>query len=394
MAVHRQDPSTTTAGRRGGHGKAALQSAFEKRVLRGLSAEWENALWLLPDGLRQSISRPLFAIRDMHGRLGTWAPAKGEITLSREIINDHSWDDIREVLLHEMAHQVAHEGLKATAESDHGKCFRQACDWLSANPKASGSSPPLHTRLRQGEAVDEKDRMVVRIHKLMALAESSNANEAHAAMRKAHQLISRHNVDLIRRGTDQAYFSIFLGVPRLRHFREVYHLAHLLQDFYFVQGMWIQAWVLEKGKMGRVLEISGSRKNVLIAAYIHDSVHRYIDRAWKTYGHGKHLNRYRKTDFAVGVIEGFRTTLQKASEAGALENGASLPVRIEDRALTRYMTHRYPHVRSSSRSGAGYDLQVMADGRQIGKSLIIAKGITSRDGYKDQMLEYHGKGSP
>ena len=102
--------------------------------------------------------------------------------------------------------------------------------------------------------------MVVRIHKLMALAESSNANEAHAAMRKAHELIARHNVNLIAQGVVQEYQSIFLGTPRLRHFRESYHLAHLLQDFYFVQCMWIQAWVLANGKMGRVLEISGSRK--------------------------------------------------------------------------------------------------------------------------------------
>ena len=282
---------------------SAVQSSFDRRILRGLLAEWENALWLLPESLRRSIKRPLFAIRDMPTRLGCWSREKREITLSRAIISGHPWDDVKEVLLHEMAHQVAHEGLLAASEPDHGDGFRQACRLLCANPAASGTCRPLHVRLHQGEELNDRDRIVVRIHKLMALAESNNPNEAQAAMLKAHELIARHNVDLIAQDLDQDYHSIFLGAPRLRHFREAYHLAHLLQDFYFIQGMWIQAWVLKKGRMGRVLEISGTRKNVQIADYIHAAICRYIDDAWANYRRNKGLNRYRKTDFAVGIIE-------------------------------------------------------------------------------------------
>jgi hypothetical protein len=51
--------------------------------------------------------------------------------------------------------------------------------------------------------------------------------------------------------------------------------------------MWIQAWVLEKARMGRVLEISGTRKNVRIAEYIHTAICRYIDGAWADYRRNK-----------------------------------------------------------------------------------------------------------
>lgn len=373
---------------------SSVQSSFDRQILRGLLAEWENAWWLLPESLRRSIKRPLFAIRDMPARLGCWRREKREITLSRDMVSGHPWDDVKEVLLHEMAHQVAHEGLQATSEPDHGDGFRQACRLLRANPAASGTYRPLHVRLQQGEKLIDRDRIVVRIHKLMALAESRNPNEAQAAMRKAHELISRHNVDLIARGADQDYQSIFLGVPRLRHFREAYHLAHLLQDYYFVQGMWIQAWVLEKGRMGRVLEISGTRKNVWIADYIHAAVCRHIDDAWADYRRNKGLNRYRKTDFAVGIIEGFKTTLQQASAAGSRGVDTHLPARIEDQALSRYLAHRYPHVRSFSRRGLGHDTRVMADGTESGRRLIIARGITRRDGFKNKFLDYRDKTSP
>ena len=368
---------------------ASLQQAFERQILRGLSAEWENGRWLLPEPLRHSLKRPLFSIRRLKSSLGCWHPDKREITMSRELVNGHRWDDIKEVLLHEMAHQVAHEGLKALSETDHGDGFQHACDLLRANPAASGRYLPLHQRLHQG-AVNDNDRMVAKIHKLMALAESSNPNEAHAAMRKAYALIARHNVDLIRQEVDQDYHSIFLGTPRLRHFREAYHLAHLLQEFYFVKGMWVQSWVLEKDKMGRVLEINGTRKNIQIAEYSHDAICRYIDAAWADYRGGRRLNRYRKTDFAVGIIEGFKTTLQQAAAICTTGSDKRLPVRIEDHALTRYVARRYPHVRALSRQGLGHDAQVLADGTKKGRKLIIAKGITDSDGFKGRAIEHRG----
>ena len=84
-----------------------------------------------------------------------------------------------------------------------------------------------------------------------------------------------------------------------------------------MQCMWIQAWVVAKDRMGRVLEISGTRKNITIAEYVHDTLCRYIDSAWDAYRRGKGLNRYRKTDFAVGIIQGFTTTLQKGVHIGS-----------------------------------------------------------------------------
>ena len=369
-----------------------LQSTFERQVLHGLMAEWENALWLLPETLCPSIFRPLFAIRSMQSKLGLWNPAKREIVLSRELVTGYAWDDIKEVLLHEMAHQVAHEGLGAGRETDHGPGFQTACGYLRANPRASGSYPTLHQRLQQGDPVDARDRMALKIQKLMALAESSNPNEARSAMQKAHELIAHHNIELIRNEKAQDYTSIFLGRPRLRHFREAYHLAHLLQDYYFVKGVWTQAWVLEKARMGRVLEISGSLQNVQVAEYLHDCVLRHIDTAWNAYRSGKHLTRHRKTDFAIGVIEGFRSTLKQAAASTLQNKRTGLPLKIDDQALIQYVNWRYPHLRTFSRKGSFLDRQVLSDGTECGKKLVVAKGVHHHGQLKDRLLDYHRKG--
>ena len=107
------------------------------------------------------------------------------------------------------------------------------------------------------------------------------------------------------------------------------------------------------------------------------------------YRRGKKLNRSRKTDFAVGIIAGFKTTLQKASMTRIRSSSRSqLPVSMEDRALTDYVAQRYPHVHTFSRSGLGHDAQILADGTERGKKLIIAKGISRSDGFKEKLLEY------
>ena len=61
--------------------------------------------------------------------------------------------------------------------------------------------------------------------------------------------------------------------------------------------------------MGRVLEISGTEKNVQIASYVYNFVNRFIESQWREYNKKKGLNRYRRTDFALGVLEGFEQKL-------------------------------------------------------------------------------------
>ena len=119
---------------------------------------------------------------------------------------------------------------------------------------------------------------MLRIKKLMALAQSQNQHEAEAAMAKAHQLIGKYNVDLLTHEENRDFVSVFVGKPALRHFREEYALARLLTDFYFVFGIWMPAYVVDKGKMGSVLEISGTVQNTKIAHYVYDFVNQSARR--------------------------------------------------------------------------------------------------------------------
>lgn len=359
-----------------------LHQELERRILQGLICEWKLALpkGYTPNGI--SMRMPAFEIREMKP-YGRWHLDKRLITLSRKLVMEHSWQSVREVLHHEMAHQMADEVLLAEHEPPHGPAFHRACNMLNADPAASGTYPPLDERLSGGHG-DAADPVLIRIKKLLSLAQSPNPHEAEAAMAKAHSLIDRYNVDLIRENTERDFLSLLIGQPALRHFREYYHLSGLLSDFYFVECIWVRVWVMEKGKEGSVLEISGTPHNIQVAEYVHTYIQRYIDGQWHAYRNGTRLGRRDKTTFAIGILDGFRQKLTR--ERGRRSAASTAPagtasrelIRLTDPQLKSYIRRRYPYLRTFRQQPLGMDDQVFSDGRKKGKKLVISKGLTSR----------------
>jgi hypothetical protein len=355
-----------------------IQEELENRILYGLSCEWKFALSIMNLPNRDLMHMPLFSIKDMKGKWGYWSNERREISLSRNLVLNHSWDSVREVLFHEMAHQYADMILCARNEPPHGPSFHKACHILRANPKASGSYPPLDERI-SNKTLNFEDKILIKVKKLLALAKSHNKNEAEAAMTKAHELMARYNLDLLTPRKSRNFISVFLGKPALRHKRADYLLAHILNDFYFVQGIWVSAYVLGKGKMGRVLEINGTIRNIQIASYVYDYIQNFINAQWTDYNRDKELNHYRKTDFAVGILEGFRSklTAQEKEKKSARMNRSL--IKAEDPLFVNYLHYRYPRISTFNKSIYARDEKVVKDGKTIGKGLIISEGIMEKE---------------
>lgn len=366
--------------------KILIQEALEHRILHGLGCEWETALWVLSSDHKKLMKKPLFSLGEVKTKLGCWDREKNEICLSRHFVLNHSWDAVRDVLLHEMAHQFAEKVLGARNEPPHGPKFRKACHLLRANPRSSNKYKPIADTITD-DSPDSDDKIMLRIKKLMALAESHNRHEAESAMAKAHELIAKYNLNLYARNEKRNFVSVFLGKPALRRHREDYYLARLILDFYFVEGLWVSAYVIEKGKMGRVLEINGTLQNIKIAVYAHDFVRRFIDTRWDEYNTDKGLNRYRKTDFAVGIIEGFRSKLELQHHGTKTTKDRSALINIEDPALKQYVAYKYPHTKSFSRKSSNQDAGILEDGMRVGRTMVISKGITSKRKNKRLMIE-------
>ncbi len=129
-------------------------------------------------------------LSDAASRLGRWVPDVRTIEIARRLVLEQPWGVVVEVLKHEMAHQYVHEVLGAVDESAHGPAFRDLCERLGIDASAAGMPAAAGT-------TDEDARVLERIARLLALAESANVNEAQAAMNAAQRLMLKHNLESV-----------------------------------------------------------------------------------------------------------------------------------------------------------------------------------------------------
>lgn len=353
---------------------AKTHQELERRVLHGLVCEWKNAVRFLPPAYRTRLDLPAFELRDFEKRWAEWNRERRLMAFSRRLVLNHRWMSVREVLLHELAHQVTDE-LLGGADHPHGVRFQEACRLVNADPRAAGDFPSLYETLGAGE-LDHNDRILLRVKKLLALSESANRHEAEAAMTKAHETIARYNIDLLSAPTRRQYCSLCLGEPQLRQSADEYALSRLLQDFYFVEAVWICAYVLDKEKMGRILEISGTTENVKMAGYVYDFLKRTIRDQWLVFRKGRTITSGTRVDFALGLLSGFSEKLK--TQDGKLQKDSPATYALmkqDDRQLTAYLKIRHPRLRRMSGSGRNIDEHAHRAGHAVGRNTILSKPI-------------------
>ncbi|MGD9239434.1 MAG: hypothetical protein PVG69_05385, partial [Desulfobacterales bacterium] len=84
------------------------------------------------------------------------------------------------------------------------------------------------------------------------------------------------------------------------------------------------------------------------------------------------------TDFAVGIIEGFRDKL----ESGVIKKKAKKEIfaliQKGDPQLAKYFKFKYPHTATVKKGATHQDTRVIRDGKKLGKKLVIARGICQK----------------
>lgn len=353
---------------------AESQQELERRVLHGLICEWRNAVGFLSPALRNRLLLPAFELRDFEKRWAEWHRERRIMAFSRRLVLNHRWMTVREVLLHELAHQVADELLGGN-DHPHGARFQEACRLVNADPRAAGDFPSLYETLDTGE-LNENDRILLRVKKLLALSQSANRHEAELAMTKVHETIARYNIDLLSGTVNRHYCSLCLGEPRLKQSADEYALSRLLQDYYFVEAVWICAYVVEKERMGRILEISGTTENVKMAGYVYDFLKRTIKDQWQIFRKGRTDRPGSKVDFALGLLSGFSEKLKTQDHQLEKESPATYALmKRDDVQLTAYLRVRHPRLRKSAGSGRLIDEDVHRAGQAVGRKTILTKPI-------------------
>jgi hypothetical protein len=163
-----------------------LSVELEAALVRELRRTYEK---LNERRFAKKLKPAVLVLVDTERRVGQWLRNTRRLELSRKLVLEKPWLEVIGVLEHEMAHQFVDEVLAASHEPAHGPTFQRVCAERGIDAKATGE-------LVASDGVDSEDaRALDRIRKLLALAGSDNQNEAEIAMRRAHELMLRHNID-------------------------------------------------------------------------------------------------------------------------------------------------------------------------------------------------------
>ncbi|HKY35785.1 MAG TPA: DUF2786 domain-containing protein [Polyangiaceae bacterium] len=314
---------------------------------------------------RFELRAPALELTDSAERLGRWVPAPRTLELSRVLLLKHGWGVLQEVLKHEMAHQYVDEILRVRDETAHGPVFRRICEERGIDARAAGL-PRAITQAEHSPVLD-------RIAKLLALAESPNEHEAQSAMSAAQRLMLKHNIEAAVSGTLSSYCFRHLGKATGRISEHERRLALILDDFFFVQVIWVPVWRALEGRRGSVLEVCGTQDNVELAAYVYDFLMYTADALYRADRKQRRDRTHQaRRKFLAGVMAGFHGRLDRERK-GSVSEGL---VWVGDAELGAYFRRRHPHVRWA-RHAVSTGGEAYARGQTAGRNIVLHRGVKS-----------------
>ncbi len=346
--------------------RAALSAELEAALLRELGARyaWENHA-----RFGNTLVAPVIVLAETSTRLGRWVRATRTLELARGFVLGGAWPDVVSVLTHEMAHQFVDEALRVHDETAHGETFRRVCAERGIDGRAAGMP------VSDLADASESDRVLERIRKLLALADSPNQHEAEAAMRKAHELMLRHNIDLAAAAAERSYEVRHLGAADKRRTLVETEVIGLLSELFFVKVIRVPVYLPRVGKRGTVFEIAGTRANVEMASHVYAFLLGTADRLWAQNRRDARVRSGRdRLAYQSGVVRGFRDKLR--AERTQLR-GSGL-IWIGDAKLDAYYRARNPRITSRRRSmriNTAHEA-----GHEAGGTIVLHKPITGSAG--------------
>jgi hypothetical protein len=334
-----------------------LTPAQQRVILDQLSQSWRT---LNERHLGRRLRPPDIQIERVEGRLGSWTPRTRTIAIAeRHLREAPSWLAVEDTLRHEVAHQVVTELFGVSDARPHGELFARACRMLGVDGRGGGAA-----------AIDPAGaRAMDRVRKLLALATSPEANEAHAAMAQASRLLLKHNLDLA--ALEGGALEVRRIGPMLRRLPvEDKLVSCLLRDHFYVRPIWVYDGPVGGSLDHRVLEVVGRPENVEMAEYVHGFLHRRLDALWAEYRRTGRSDRRSRGAFRVGVMEGFARHLD-AQRATQVQAGL---VWVGDPVVEDFYRQRHPRTQRMA-GGTVWGGEAREAGMAEGGRLRIHPGV-------------------
>jgi hypothetical protein len=385
---------------------------WERLALNELYREYTSAL----RQRKMTLVPAAIEIFDSETLWGQWDPVTRTIRLARRLIKAHDWFKVVGILLHELAHQLVDEELPMhgaqkgdsaygaqKGDSMHGEAFRKACLRLGVPAEFSKASADLQSHSldwREQKRDEAAEKMLDKVQKLLALAESSNENEALLAMNRVRELYAKHNLEQLSKEQHANIIHIVITTGSKRIPTPDQQIVGILVGHFFVQILSGALYDAPSGEHHRVLEIIGTRENAMMAEYVFYFLKQQVEHLVKAAGkeRGKKFGRLEKKSYRMGILRGFAAKLKEAEQPGresvrktstvvsqteVSKNeivGQALVAFEKDSGLDEYVSQIYPRIRRGSGRSVAIDPNAYSAGHVAGKSISLNKPVSSTGG--------------
>lgn len=359
---------------------------WERLALKELYREYQQVL----RNRKISLVPAAIEIFESESLWGQWDPVTRTIRLARRLLVSHNWFQVVGILLHEMAHQLVDEEntIRVDRGTQHGEAFKNACKRLGVPSEFSKASADLQSHSldwREQKRDEAAEKMLEKVQKLLALAESSNENEALLAMNRVRELYAKHNLEQLSQKTDSDIVHIILttGSKRIESYEQ--QIVGILVGHFFVQILAGPLYDVPSGECHRALEIIGTRENAMMAEYVFHFLKQQVESLIKSAekAQGKKFGRLEKKSYRMGILRGFAEKLKSAEKSGresaAKDNliGRALVAFEKDQVLDDYVSHIYPRIRRGFGRSYTIDTNAYSAGQSAGKSISLNRPVTS-----------------
>lgn len=339
---------------------------------------------------------PVMEVTDSMRSFGSWQAATRTLGISSRLIRHYSWDITINVLKHEMAHQICSEIFRNQGAPHDGE-FRRACDLLGLAPEYCRAAIDFSALLSEDPSAnreqDSRRKLLEKIGKLLAMADSANEHEALAALRMAGKIMERHNLDgLADAETQEVAFRIVkTGKKRIESPQRT--IASILSRYFQVTLIRSQLYDPVADAVYKTFEIFGRREDVEVAEHCFHFLESRLACLWR-------MNRENfantggnaRKSYYLGVLHGFSENLSeekaRPTPGARPEKPCRLPVLPvhhlscdHDLRVRHCIQRRHPRLRTLRTARQTVSGDVYRRGREAGRDIVLSKALQQE---KDQ----------
>lgn len=272
---------------------------------------------------------------------------------------------LHQVIRHEVAHYLTFITYGESVQA-HGLEFRALCKSLGWGEQVYSATTCLEGGELNASSAEESG-ILRKVKKLMALASSSNQNEAELAMVKSQQLLLKHNIESTYFGCDSDE-RVFLKriLKQKRKNGKMRSVARILETFF------VSIVYTRRGEFTH-LEILGNAVNIEIAEYVASFLHLELDALWAAAKKSANLKgAVAKNSFFLGIAKGYCNKIQALKKE--YSSDASRALLVIQKQLVDAQAMAYDRL-VFAKSGASHCPAASKLGEQMGRKLSINPAI-------------------